>query len=84
MYEFKQDISKLMETEDVEYIEIKCDNKEDYYRILDEMVKFNRNAIKVSGVSKTGYRLLIEHFEDELNNATDVDEIESEEGKNNE
>jgi hypothetical protein len=63
-YEFKKDLSEILEDEDVEYIQINADNKQDYYKILDEMLHFNKNAIKISGTSREEYTILVEKTED--------------------
>lgn len=73
MYNLKQDISRIMKEEGVEYIEIQCETKEDYYKIIDSLVDFNKDAITVSGVSKKEFNIIIESVED----------IDAEEGEAN-
>lgn len=53
-----------MKEEGVEYIQIECETKEDYYRIIDSLVDFNKDSIKVSGVSKKELNIIIESAED--------------------
>ena len=60
MFNFKQDVSKLMESENVEYIEIKAECKEDYYKILDELSEFTEKSLKISGTSKDPLNIIIE------------------------
>lgn len=64
MWQLKQDISRILKEEGVDYLEIKCETKEDYYRILDSLATFNKEAIKVSGVSKKELNIIIENEED--------------------
>lgn len=63
-FDFKKDISKIMEEDGTEYIEIKADNEEDYAKILDNLLEFNKDCIKVSGTSKDNYTLIVEEFKD--------------------
>lgn len=63
-FNFKQDLSRILDEEGVEKIEIKADNKEDYYKILDELAEFNKNCITVSGTSKEKYTLIVEEYKD--------------------
>ena len=74
-YEFdiKKDLSKLFEEEGVEYIQITCDNKDDYYRILDDISEFNKTSIKVSGTSRNAYQIVIEN-EDSSDQNDDLDD----------
>ena len=64
MFDVKKDIKKIMDDEDVEYLEIKVDNKDDYYKLLSELSNFNDNAITVSGTSKDVYTVIVENEED--------------------
>ena len=73
MYNFKQDISKIMKEDGVEYVEILADNKEQYYEILDKLSEFNNN-ITISGTSKNKEIIIIEND----------DKDESEESNNDE
>ena len=61
MYNFKQDISKIMKEDGVEYIEILADSKEQYYDILDKLADFNNNNITISGTSKNKEIIIIEN-----------------------
>lgn len=63
-YDFKQDLEKLLSSDGVEYIKIKADNKEDYYKILDSLYEFNENCITVSGVSNEERTVIIEESKD--------------------
>lgn len=64
MFNFKQDLDKIMENEGVEYVKIEADNKNDYYRILNDLCKFNKDAIKVSGTSREKFEVIVEKTED--------------------
>ena len=64
MFDFKKDVKKIMDDEDVEYLEIKVDNKDDYYKLLSELSNFNDNAITVNGTSKDVYTVIVENEED--------------------
>lgn len=63
-FNFKQDVRKIMEEDDVEYIEIKADNEEDYAKILDMLAEFNKDCITVSGTSRDNYTVIVEEFKD--------------------
>ena len=63
-YNVKQDLSRILEEEGVERIEVKADNKEDYYKILDQLAEFNKNCITVSGTSREKYTLIVEEYKD--------------------
>jgi hypothetical protein len=62
-----------MEEENVEYVKINVDNKEDYYKLLDELAKFNKDCITVSGTSKNDFTLILESTEDPDENGSDSD-----------
>ena len=64
MFDFKKDIKKIMDEDDVDYLEIKVDNKDDYYKLLSELSNFNDNAITVNGTSKDVYTVIVENEED--------------------
>ena len=64
MFDFKQDIRDIMKNENVDYIEIKMDNKEDYYKMLDSLSNFNKDCITVNGTSKDLYTIVVEEPED--------------------
>lgn len=64
MFNLMQDVSRILESEGVDYLQIKCETKEDYYRILDALTEFNKNAIKVSGTSKKEFNIIIENEEE--------------------
>ena len=63
-YNFKQDLDKLLENENVEYIKIKTENKDDYYKLLDMLTEFNKNAITVSATSRENYAVIVEEAKD--------------------
>ena len=75
-FNFKKDLSRVLEEEGVERIEIKADNKEDYYKILDQLYEFNKGCITVSGTSKEKYTLIVEEYKD-----LDVDPLANEKEK---
>ena len=64
MFDFKKDIKKIMDEDGVDYLEIKVDNKDDYYKLLSELSNFNDNAITVNGTSKDVYTVIVENEED--------------------
>ena len=64
MFDFKKDIKKIMDKDDVEYLEIKVDNKDDYHKLLSELSDLNDNTITVSGTSKDVYTVIVENEED--------------------
>ena len=64
-FNLKQDLSRIMKEEGVEYIEIECDNKEDYYKLIDKLSEFNKNCITVSGTSKNKYNVILENTTEE-------------------
>ena len=68
-FNFKQDLSRIMKEDGVEYIEILLDNKDDYYKLIDELAEFNKNCITVSGTSKNQYNIILE-------NATEEDSVD--------
>lgn len=78
LYEFKKDISRIMEAEDVEYIEIKTEDKESYYKLLDELIKFNKDSIIVSGTSRDKYTLILEKQADDSDDSSDENENDNE------
>ena len=64
MFDFKKDIKKIMDEDNVDYLEIKVDNNDDYYKLLSELSNFNDNAITVNGTSKDVYTVIVENEED--------------------
>lgn len=65
MFQFKEDQGKEFKKDpNVEYIEVECKDKEDYYNLLDQMVEFNKEALTVTGKSKEDFNIVIEGSED--------------------
>ena len=64
-YDFKKDIDNIMDNmcnkNNIDYITIKASDKKTYYNILDELLKFNKNAIKVYSVSNDDDVIIIEN-----------------------
>lgn len=54
-----------MKEDGVEYIEILLDNKEDYYKLIDELSEWNRKSLTVSGTSKNQYNIILENNTEE-------------------
>lgn len=77
-FEFVNDLTRILKNKGVDYIAIKCDNKDDYYNILDKLTEYNKDCITVSGISKDKMTLIIENDTeedaDETENETDVTE----------
>ena len=69
MYEFKKDISNIMKEDGVEYVEIIMDNKEDYYKMLDELCKFNSDSITIKGTSRNPLALVLENNVEEISDS---------------
>jgi hypothetical protein len=63
MYDFKNDMDRILSSEDVEHIQITTETKEDYYRLLDELQKFNKDSMTVYGVSKDKCTVIVENEE---------------------
>lgn len=64
MYDFKNEIKDILKSDDVDYIELQCDNKEDYYNLLAELSKMSHDSITVSGTSKNKLNIIIEDDKD--------------------
>lgn len=64
LYQLRQDIARIMKEEGVEYIQVNCETKEDYYRLIDSLVDFNKESLKISGTSKKELNIIIENEED--------------------
>lgn len=73
-FDFKKDIKNIMDKDDVEYLEINCDNKKDYYKILNALVDFNEDSITVSGTSKDNFKIIVENSEDADSDENDTDD----------
>lgn len=73
IFNFREDVRKLIDDTDAEYLEIKADNREDYNKILNSLVEFNKDAITVNGTSKDKYTIIVENSEGD----DEVDEKES-------
>ena len=65
MFNLEKDISRIMKADGFEYIEISCEDKADYYKIIDYLTAYNDSAIKVSGTSRDALNIIIENAEDE-------------------
>ena len=48
MYEFTKDINEIINEEGEVYLDIECDNKEEYYKALKELQAFNNDKVKVT------------------------------------
>ena len=48
MYEFTKDINEIINEEGEVYLDIECDNKEEYYKVLKELQAFNNDKVKVT------------------------------------
>ena len=64
MFEFKQDIERILKDKGVDYIDIKVDNKEDYYRIMNNLADFADNQIKMYWRTTDDYTITLENVED--------------------
>lgn len=73
-FDFKKDIKNIMDKDGVEYLEINCDNKKDYYKILNALVDFNEDSITVSGTSKDNFKIIVENSEDADSDENDTDD----------
>jgi hypothetical protein len=73
-YDFKNDVADIMKKDGVEYIEIKAENKDDYYKILSELAKFNKECITVSGTSRDNYTVILENDENSEDSDNDTSE----------
>ena len=71
-YDFKNDVADIMKKDGVEYIEIKAENKDDYYKILSELAKFNKECITVSGTSRDNYTVILENDENSEDSDNDT------------
>lgn len=71
-YDFKNDVVDIMKKDGVEYIEIKAENKDDYYKILSELAKFNKECITVSGTSRDNYTVILENDENSEDSDNDT------------
>ena len=60
LLEFKKSIKELVETDGKYYIDISYDDRETYDEIMDKIVVFNNNKIKVFGTSINKIRISIE------------------------
>ena len=56
---FNEDINKIIKTKGVEYIDINCNTKEDYFTIVNALTDFN-DTVKVSGLSNKNYTIKVE------------------------
>ena len=75
MYSFKNYVANIMKNKNVQYIEIHADNKEDYYRIIDELTEFTDNSITISGTSKDPLNVIIEKLQCEIASSVGNGEI---------
>lgn len=52
IFAFKRSIEKIAEQQDVDFIKINFDNKEDYYEAMNHLRSFNNENIHVHSTSK--------------------------------
>lgn len=64
MFEFRNDIERILKEKGVEYIDIKVDNKEDYYRIMNNLSNFNNDKIKMFWRTEDNYAMTIAAVEE--------------------
>ena len=57
-------MEKILNDGNVDYISIKANNKEDYYKIIDKLYEFNKDCFTVSGTSKDPYTVIMEGITD--------------------
>ena len=60
LLEFKKSIKELAEKNGKYYIDISYDDREEYNKIMDKIVEFNNDKIKVFGTSINKIRISIE------------------------
>lgn len=79
-YKLDQDISDFSEKHQINYIKIDCDNPRDYYRIINDLHKINRDDISVYGTSRDGEMSVIVESEEayDKSDASETSEISSE------
>lgn len=64
MFEFKQDIERILLEKGVNYIDIKVDNKEDYFKIMNNLSDFNNNKIKMLWRTADNYNITLTAVEE--------------------
>lgn len=70
MFEFKKDIERILAGKGIEYIDIKVDNKEDYFKIMNNLSTFNNEKIRMFWRTEDNYNMTlstVEEVEDEVN-----------------
>lgn len=63
-YNFREDIAAIMRQEGVEYIDIQCNNKTDFYSALRQMEEFTDLNVKAYGSSTENYTIVIDNKKD--------------------
>lgn len=64
MYEFKNDIERILKGKGINYIDIKVDNKDDYYRIMNELSDFANDSIKMYWKTDDDYTITLGNVEE--------------------
>lgn len=61
MFDFMEDMKKILEKEDIEYLDVNFKNREEYYKAMNMLREFNTENVKVSFTSREGnYDMIIE------------------------
>lgn len=60
-FDFMKEVRKVLDTEGVEYIDLVCDNKVDFYNIMDKLNAFSDKNVKAYGTSKEQYNIVIDN-----------------------
>jgi hypothetical protein len=68
LYNLINDIQKIYEDKNLTYIKLDFDNPKDFYKVLDEVHKWNYDDIKICETSREG------HYELVLNEESDIDD----------
>ena len=76
-YKLNQDLSDFTERNGINYIKIDCDNPGDYYRIINELHKINKDDVSVYGTSRDGEMSIIIESEEMHDKGDQADEISS-------
>ena len=71
-YDFMKQIQEILETDGVETIDIDCENKVDFYNIMEMLNKYTSNKVTACGTSKDDYKIIFDN-----NDVTDGSDEES-------
>lgn len=64
MYEFKKDLKRILADKGVNYVDINLDNKDDFYKVMNNLADFINDDIKMYWRTANDLNITLERVEE--------------------